>query len=126
MDNAHLKLIACAIDWTNVIAAGSSVVTPLSIVPEKYAGSTKGVREYYHQIIAPASDIDLFIYGIDDEKAAVERMIAIERSITDNLLAETTAIRTKNCITIVSQWPNRHVQVCYNPLQQLLFPYARG
>lgn len=94
------------------MAAGSAVTTSLASVPEGYAGSVKSKREYYHKIVAPASDIDLFIYGIDDEKAAIDRMIAIEKEIRDNLLSEAITIRTKNCVTIASQYPNRHVQVC--------------
>jgi len=93
------------------VAAGSAVTTSLAPVPEPYAGSVKSKREYYHQKVAPASDIDLFIYGIDDEQAAIDRMIAIEKDIRDNLLSEAITVRTKNCVTIASQYPNRHVQV---------------
>ena len=85
--------------------------TTLAPVPDRYAGSVKGKREYYHEKVAPASDIDLFIYGIDDEKAALERMIEIEKDICDNLLQESITVRTKNCVTIVSRYPNRHIQV---------------
>ena len=99
-----------SVDWNNIIVAGSAVATCLTPVPEKYAASLKGKREYYHEIVAPASDIDLFIYGINDEKAAIDRMIAIENDITGSMLGETTCLRTKNCITIVSQYPNRHIQ----------------
>ncbi|KAI5807435.1 hypothetical protein DFH27DRAFT_319642 [Peziza echinospora] len=110
-------------NWNNIIVAGSAVTTCLSPVPEKYAGTLKGKREYYHEIVAPASDIDLFIYGIDDEKAAIDRMIAIENDITGSMLGETTCLRTKNCITIVSQYPNRHIQIVlrlYKSISQIL------
>ncbi|KAF8453305.1 hypothetical protein BGX38DRAFT_1259120, partial [Terfezia claveryi] len=110
-------------DWSNIVAAGSAVTTCLAPVPEPYAGSVKSKREYYHQNVAPASDIDLFIYGIDDEQAAIDRMIAIEKDICDNLMSQTITVRTKNCVTITSQYPNRHVQIVlrlYKSISQIL------
>lgn len=47
-------------------------------------------REYYHQKLAPSSDIDLFIYALD-EAAAIEKIKQIETHIRDSILAETTA-----------------------------------
>lgn len=35
----------------------------------------------------------------------------IESSIRDSILTETTTIRTKNALTIASQYPTRHVQI---------------
>lgn len=52
-------------DWSNVVVAGSSVLTALLPAPEKYSGSKKALREYYHERLAPASDVDLFIYGLN-------------------------------------------------------------
>lgn len=48
-------------DWSNVVVAGSAVVTCLLAVPEKHAESKKALRQYYHEQIAPASDVDLFV-----------------------------------------------------------------
>jgi hypothetical protein len=45
------------LDWNNVVAAGSSVVTSLLPVPENYKKSKKALRKYYHEILAPASDV---------------------------------------------------------------------
>lgn len=52
--------------------------------------SMRLLREYYHDTLAPASDIDLFIHGIEDPQEAIEKMAAIENTIKDNLLWETT------------------------------------
>lgn len=93
-----------------MLQAGSSVVTPLLPVPEKYSGSKRALRQYYHEIIAPASDVDLFIYGMSEEEA-LEKIKQIERKVKDSILAETTTIRTKHAITIASQYPTRHVQI---------------
>jgi hypothetical protein len=57
------------LDWSNVVAAGSSVVTSLLPVPPQYAKSKRALRQYYHELIAPASDVDLFIYELDEAAA---------------------------------------------------------
>ncbi|KAF2109716.1 hypothetical protein BDV96DRAFT_502176 [Lophiotrema nucula] len=98
------------LDWSNVVAAGSSVVTCMLPVPTKYSKSKKALRQYYHENIAPASDVDLFIYGLNEEEAT-KKIIQIEQRIKDSILTETTTIRTKNAITIASQYPTRHVQI---------------
>ncbi|KAJ5979696.1 hypothetical protein N7481_006994 [Penicillium waksmanii] len=98
------------LDWSNVIAAGSAVVTSLLPVPEQYRNSKRGLRQYYHDEFAPASDVDLFLYGLTEEQA-IEKIKHIEDKIRNTILYETTTIRTKNTITIASQYPNRHVQI---------------
>lgn len=97
-------------DWSNVVAAGSAVVTSLLPVPEEYRNSKRGLRQYYHDEFAPASDVDLFLYGLTEEEA-IEKIKHIEDKIRNTILYETTTIRTKNTITIASQYPTRHVQI---------------
>lgn len=109
-------------DWNNVVAAGSAVTTALLPVPEKWAESKRSLREYYHEHLAPASDVDLFIYGLNEEEG-LQKIKQIERSINDSILHETTTIRTKNAITIASQYPTRHVQIVlrlYNSISQII------
>lgn len=89
-------------NWSNVVAAGSAVVTSLLAVPDQYAGTKRALREYYHEKIAPASDVDLFLYGLSEDEAKI-KIKQIEASIRDAILTETTTVRTKNAITIVSQ-----------------------
>jgi hypothetical protein len=48
--------------------------------------------------------VDLFLYGLN-EKQAIEKIKEIETCIRGNVLADTTTIRTKNTITICSQFP---------------------
>ena len=98
------------LDWNNVVACGSSAVTALLPVDAPHNESKRALRAYYHQILAPASDVDLFIYGLDEQQAT-EKIKQIETSIRDSILSETTTIRTKNAITIVSEYPTRHVQI---------------
>jgi ankyrin repeat protein len=109
-------------DWSNVVAAGSAVVTSLLPVPEEHNASKRALREYYHQKLAPASDVDLFLYDLTEEQA-IEKIKQIEERIRDSILTETTTVRTKNAITIVSQYPTRHVQIVlriYRSISEIL------
>jgi len=45
--------------------------------------------EYYHQQLAPSSDVDLFIWGLD-EAAAFEKIKQIESHIRNAILEEVT------------------------------------
>jgi hypothetical protein len=110
------------LDWNNVVAAGSSVVTCLLPVPTKHKDSKRALRQYYHEMIAPASDVDLFLYGLSEEDAT-KKIIEIEQRIKDSILTETTTIRTKNAITIASQYPTRHIQIVlriYKSISEIL------
>lgn len=109
-------------DWSNVVVAGSAVVTSLLPVPPAYNTSKRALREYYHQKFAPASDVDLFLYNMTEEQA-VEKIKQIEQRIRDSILTETTTVRTKNAITIASQYPTRHVQIVlriYRSISEIL------
>ena len=74
------------------------------------------------QTLAPASDVDLFIYGLNEEQA-LEKIKQIESDIRDAILSETTVVRTKNAITIVSEYPVRHIQIVlrlYKSISEIL------
>lgn len=86
-------------NWDNVVAAGSSVVNCLLPVPEQYNKSKRTLRNYYHEKFCPASDVDLFLYGLNEEQA-IEKIKEIEARIRDAILSEVTVVRTKNAITI--------------------------
>ncbi|KAJ5656481.1 hypothetical protein N7507_008431 [Penicillium longicatenatum] len=110
------------LDWSNVCAAGSAVVTSALPVPEGHRGSKRALRQYYHDQFAPASDVDLFLYGLTEEQA-VEKIKHIEDKIRNAILHETTTVRTKNTVTIVSQYPTRHVQIVlriYHSIAEIL------
>ena len=110
------------LDWSNIVAAGSAVTTSLLPIPEAHNESKRTVRSYYHQTLAPASDVDLFIYGLDEERA-IAKMKEVESKIRDNILSDTTTIRTKHAVTIASQYPVRHVQIVlrlYKSISEIL------
>jgi hypothetical protein len=100
------------LDWSNIVAVGSSVATSLLPLPAEYAQahSKRKIRQFYHEEFAPASDVDLFLYGLDEEQA-VQKIRHIEQCINDSILTETSTVRTKHTITVVSQYPTRHVQI---------------
>ncbi|KAI1764033.1 ankyrin [Hypoxylon sp. FL1150] len=109
-------------DWSNVVAAGSSVVNCLIPVPDKYGRSKRALRQYYHEKFCPASDVDLFLYGLTEEQA-IEKIKEIEARIRDAILSEVTVVRTKNAVTICSQYPTRHVQIVlrvYKSISEIL------
>lgn len=109
------------IDWNNVVAAGSSVVNCLLPVPKEFNVSKRKLREYYHEKFCPASDVDLFLYGLTHDQA-IEKIKQIERAVKDALLNEVTVVRTKYAITIASQYPVRHIQVCICFIQTSFAP----
>ncbi|KAL6855852.1 ankyrin [Trichoderma novae-zelandiae] len=110
------------LDWNNVVAAGSSVVNTLLPVPTEFNATKRKLREYYHEKFCPASDVDLFLYGLTHDEA-IEKIKQIEQSIRDSILSEVTVVRTKYAITIASQYPVRHVQVVlrvYKSISEIL------
>jgi ankyrin repeat protein len=98
------------LDWNNVVAAGSSVVNTLLPVPPEFNTTKRKLREYYHEKFCPASDVDLFLYGLTHDEA-LGKIKQIEKAIRDSILTEVTVVRTKYAITIASQYPTRHVQI---------------
>ncbi|KAI3549731.1 hypothetical protein CABS01_12565 [Colletotrichum abscissum] len=97
-------------NWDNVVAAGSSVINTLLPVPPEFNTTKRKLREYYHEKFCPASDVDLFLYGLTHEEA-IEKIKEIEASVRDAILTEVTVVRTKYAITIASQYPTRHIQI---------------
>ena len=103
-------------DWSNVIVAGSAVVTSLTPVPAPHGESKRALRHFYHDMFAPASDVDLFIYGLSEEEA-VEKIKKIETHIKDAILTETTTIRTK--LVLPSKQEEQQLTSVGMPLQLL-------
>lgn len=110
------------LDWNNVVAAGSSVVNCLLPVPKEFNTTKRKLREYYHEKFCPASDVDLFLYGLTHDEA-IDKIKQIEKSIRDALLNEVVVVRTKYALTIASQYPVRHVQIVlrvYKSISEIL------
>jgi hypothetical protein len=56
------------IDWSNVVAAGGSVLACLSPLPADAQASKRNLRKYYHSQAFPTSDVDLFLWGLTPEQ----------------------------------------------------------
>ncbi|KAK1967259.1 hypothetical protein LY78DRAFT_16301 [Colletotrichum sublineola] len=89
-------------NWDNVVAAGSSIINTLLPIPPEFNTSKRKLREYYHEKFCPASDVDLFLYGLTHDEA-IEKIKEIETSVRDAILNEVTVVRTKYAITIASR-----------------------
>jgi hypothetical protein len=98
------------LDWANVIVAGGAAAACLLPVPVSHTESTAALRRYYHDIKAPATDVDLCLYGLTDEDA-LAKIRQIEQSVRSVSLFETITVRTRNSVTIASQHPVRHVTI---------------
>ncbi|KAI8810866.1 hypothetical protein BJ742DRAFT_161669 [Cladochytrium replicatum] len=97
------------LNWNNVFMAGGSVLACILPVPAPFNATASARRKYLREKY-PASDIDLFIYGLAED-AAKAKMDEIYNSIADNLPHACIAFRTPAAVTIVSRYPYRHVQL---------------
>ncbi|KAG8972355.1 hypothetical protein FRB90_010237, partial [Tulasnella sp. 427] len=99
-------------DWNNVLAAGGSVLACLAPLPDHVVkqGSKRAMRKYFHSEAFPASDVDLFLYGLTPEKAE-EKCLEIYNAVRDSVPWEVCAVRTKNAVSIHCQYPYRPVQI---------------
>ncbi|KAK6532728.1 hypothetical protein TWF281_006904 [Arthrobotrys megalospora] len=116
------------LDWTNVVAAGSSVLLALLAIPEERQKSHKILRGYYNSVTneqlmrQEEPYVHLFIYGLD-ETASIKKLEQMESTVRGNTLWDTTCVRTKDTLTIVSQTPNRPIRIRlhrYSSISQLL------
>ncbi|KAI0506333.1 ankyrin repeat protein [Xylaria bambusicola] len=115
-------------DWSNIVVAGSSALLPL-------LSRRKGVNypclncspENYFETIASKSDIDIFLYGLDNEDAAITLIFQLESMVRRNqnlCPGEGDSLRSKNAITFRSpKWPFRQVQIIlrlYRSISEIL------
>jgi hypothetical protein len=67
------------------------------------------------RVVASSSDIDLFLYGLDSEDSAINRIPQLEAVVRENQRLSSgagMALRSENAITFISpKYPYRHVQV---------------
>jgi hypothetical protein len=67
---------------------------------------------YYHGVYSPykKSDLDLFILA-NSQKEAEEKVYKLVRQIRRNIPCKSFLVRTLNSVTIMSEMPNRNVQI---------------
>ncbi len=98
------------VNWKNLFLAGGSVLAMLTPVPEEYRKTNITRRQWFHDIKYKTSDIDLYIYGLDEDQAT-QKLYEIYESVKKVVPKECTCIRSSRAITIVSQYPYRHIQI---------------
>ncbi|RBR24578.1 uncharacterized protein FIESC28_02628 [Fusarium coffeatum] len=111
------------LDWSNVVAAGSSVVNCLLPVPKGFDTTKRKLREYYHEKFCPASDVDLFLYGLNHDQA-IEKIKQIERAVKDALLNEVTV--THPVSEILTGFDIDAAGAAYDGTQVFVTPRALG
>lgn len=93
------------LNWDNVVVAGGAINACLLPVPEGV-----NLRKYYNDQKYTKSDIDMFIYGLLPRDAE-KKMIEIADTIVKSLPVPAICIRSTHAISIVSQYPYRHIQI---------------
>lgn len=63
------------IDWSNIVAAGGSVLACLTPLDPEVSKSKRNIRKHYHSSAYPTSDVDLFLWGLTPEqvRALIDR-----------------------------------------------------
>lgn len=81
----------------------------LQPLPEEFK-TPRERRRFFHELKYRSSDVDLFIYGLSEEEAH-KKMNHIYSAICDAIPAEAICFRSTAAVTIISQYPNRHIQI---------------
>ncbi|KAK8798793.1 hypothetical protein WA158_007877 [Blastocystis sp. Blastoise] len=98
------------LNWHNIFIAGGSILACLLCPPSKATKNFITLRKYYHEDVYPNSDIDLFIYGLNEEQGKA-KLLEIYESIRNQIPFPVLCFRSAYAISIVSQYPYRHIQI---------------
>lgn len=98
-------------DMSNLFILGGAINACLLPVPEKNKETVLKRRNYFHNQKFKGSDIDLYIYGLNEEEAK-KKLISICHYFEDKIpMCEIKYIRTCYTVTIVTRFPYRHIQI---------------
>ncbi|KAF7964563.1 hypothetical protein HWV62_5684 [Athelia sp. TMB] len=100
------------LNWSNVIAAGGSVLSCLSPLPNRMEPSEAAIKHHYRSQAYATSDIDLFLWGLSPEEAEA-KIIAIYAGIRRSAPSDVdmVCVRNKHTVSIYSQYPRRVIQI---------------
>jgi len=110
------------LNWDNLFVAGGATLAALMPVPVKYENQR---RKYFHDVAYKDSDIDIFIYGLNEEEGT-KKLVEVYNALTDFLPYEAICFRSTNAITIVSQYPHRNIQIIlrlYSSKEEILMGF---
>jgi ankyrin repeat protein len=84
-------------NWDNVFVAGGCVLASM-LRPDVQGNGYK------------SSDVDMFFYGLNESQAN-QKLKYIYELVKQNTQSPSEVIRTKHAVTIVNQFPYRHIQI---------------
>ncbi|KCV72428.1 hypothetical protein H696_00014 [Fonticula alba] len=90
--------------------SSTSTLTGANPTPPGEAITPKRQRYIYHHLLYRSSDIDLFIYGLDEE-AGRAKLVELYEAISNAIPHAALVFRSKYAVSIVSQFPYRHIQI---------------
>ena len=97
------------LNWNNVFAAGGSILACLQKIPDDVVGSTGKTRNYFRTKY-PTSDIDLFLYRLNEEEGK-RKIQEIYELVQEACPCKVVCFRSSSAVTLVSQYPYRHIQI---------------
>eukprot|EP01156_Anaeramoeba_ignava_P022588 Anaeramoba_ignava/c20830_g2_i1.p1 GENE.c20830_g2_i1~~c20830_g2_i1.p1 ORF type:complete len:509 (+),score=122.30 c20830_g2_i1:13-1539(+) len=104
------------INWNNVIVAGGAVAGSLVPLPAEFnTGKLKDIRKFYGKDSPyEQSDVDMFIYGLNEEQAT-QKVISLLEEITENHPNSSNIhfVKKKCVVTLCSADPFRHIQIIF-------------
>eukprot|EP00026_Physarum_polycephalum_P004307 Phypoly_transcript_04325.p1 GENE.Phypoly_transcript_04325~~Phypoly_transcript_04325.p1 ORF type:complete len:691 (-),score=92.49 Phypoly_transcript_04325:63-2135(-) len=102
-------------DFSNVVVIGGSVIGSLLPIPGNYT------PEEYYTTHSPfkGSDIDLCIYGLNDEIAFTKKLVYIYERLTKQVKAEVHIYRSEFTIQFCALFPYRHVQITLHSFRNI-------
>eukprot|EP00761_Pharyngomonas_kirbyi_P000541 gb/GECH01000541.1/.p1 GENE.gb/GECH01000541.1/~~gb/GECH01000541.1/.p1 ORF type:complete len:579 (+),score=148.37 gb/GECH01000541.1/:1-1737(+) len=98
-----------SLNWNNVLVAGGSVLACAMSHNTLKDQSKTQMRQFFLDQF-PSSDIDLFIYGLNEEEAN-QKIKEIYNAVCDENPNDVLVVRTKHAVSFVSKDPFRHIQV---------------
>jgi hypothetical protein len=98
------------LNWNNVFAAGGGVLACAQPVPEQYSSSFIDKRNYFHDLQYSSSDVDLFLYGLNENEAR-SKLVEIYKAVSEANPNTVVCFRSAHAVTLVSKYPFRHIQI---------------
>lgn len=98
------------LNWENIFAAGGGVLACTQPIPAEYAMNVATKRKYFHDVQYSSSDVDLFLYGLNEEDGK-RKLLEIYEAVCQACPHTVVCFRSAHAVTLVSQYPFRHIQI---------------
>ncbi len=91
-------------EWDNTLIIGGTMVACGQDIPVENSTSPEAVADYYHHQAYPGSDIDIYLYGLD-EKGFRDKVMTLWRHLLKVHNGKVSLLRTTFTLTFVTQFP---------------------